>query len=66
MEPHPRGDALVRVPRTDVQSVELDRGKVLSHLTLTFADGLVWEFKIPRANRKGAEAFTSALGGNVA
>lgn len=56
----------MRVPRTDVQSVELHRGKVLSHLKLTFADGLVWEFEIPRANRKGAEAFTSALGGNVA
>lgn len=65
-KPHPKGDALVRVPRSDVQSVELDKGKVLSRLTLTFADGLVWEFEIPRANRKGAEEFTAALGGNVA
>ena len=64
-KPHPKGDALVRVPRGDVQSVELDRGKVLSQLKLTFADGLVWEFEIPRANRKGAEQFTNALGGQV-
>jgi hypothetical protein len=64
-KPHPKGDALVRVPRSDVESVELDRGKVLSHLKLTFADGLVWEFEIPRANRKGAEEFTTALGGSV-
>jgi hypothetical protein len=64
-KPHPKGDALVRVPRGDVQSVELDRGKVLSRLKLTFADGLEWEFEIPRANRKGAEQFTNALGGSV-
>ena len=64
-KPHPKGDALVRVPRGDVQSVELDRGKVLSRLKLTFADGLEWEFEIPRANRKGAEQFTNTLGGHV-
>ncbi|HEX3977415.1 MAG TPA: hypothetical protein VHW96_14200 [Solirubrobacteraceae bacterium] len=64
-KPHPKGDALVRVPRGDVQSVELEQGKVLSHLKLTFADGLVWEFEIPRANRKGAKEFTAALGGTV-
>jgi hypothetical protein len=64
-KPHTKGDALVRVARSEVQSVELDRGKVLSHLKLTFADGLEWEFEIPRANRKGAEEFTNALGGNV-
>jgi hypothetical protein len=64
-KPHPKGDALVRVPRGDVQSVALDKGKVLSRLKLTFADGLEWEFEIPRANRKGAEEFTNALGGNV-
>jgi hypothetical protein len=64
-KPHPKGDALVRVPRSDVQSVQMDRGKVLSQLKLTFVDGLEWEFEIPRANRKGAEQFTNALGGNV-
>jgi len=64
-KPHPKGDALVRVPRGDVQSVELNRGKVLSQLKLTFADGLVWEFEIPRAIRKSAEQFTNALGGQV-
>lgn len=64
-KPHTKGDALVRVPRSDVQSVELDRGKVLSQLKVTFVDGLEWQFEIPRANRKGAEQFTNALGGNV-
>lgn len=64
-KPHPKGDALVRVARSDVASVDFNRGKVLSHLKLTFADGLEWEFEIPLANRKGAEQFTHALGGNV-
>jgi hypothetical protein len=64
-KPHPKGDALVRVSRGDLQSIELDRGKVLSRLTLTFADGPVWEFEIPRAIRKDAERFTNALGGHV-
>jgi hypothetical protein len=65
-KPHSKGDALVRVPRSNVRSVELDHGKVLSYLKLTFADGLVWEFEIPRAHRKTAKEFTSALDGTVA
>lgn len=64
-KPHTKGDALVRVPRSDLQSVAMNRGKVLSQLTLTFADGLEWAFEIPRANRRDAEQFTNALGGNV-
>jgi hypothetical protein len=64
-KPYPKGDALVRMARTDVQSVELERGKVLSRLKVTFADGLSWEFEVARANRKGAMEFTTALGGNV-
>src|SRR6202000_1730810 len=46
-----------------VQSVELERGKVLSQLKLTFADGSIWRFEIPRANRNGATEVTEALGG---
>ena len=64
-KPHTKGDALVRVPRGEVQSVDFEKGKVLSQLKLTFADGNTWQFEIPRANRKGAEEFTTALGGNV-
>jgi hypothetical protein len=64
-KPYPKGDALVRMARTDVQSVELERGKVLSRLKVTFADGLSWEFEVARANRKGAMEFTTVLGGNV-
>ena len=60
-----KGEALVRVSRGDVQSVELERGKVLARLKLTFAEGVSWEFEVARANRKGAMEFTTALGGNV-
>jgi hypothetical protein len=64
-KPHPKGEALVRMSRGDVQSVQLERGKVLARLKLTFADGVSWEFEVARANRKGAMEFTNALGGNV-
>jgi hypothetical protein len=64
--PHPTGDALVRVPRSEVESVAMEQGKLLSRLTLTFAGGDTWEFEIPRANRKGAAEFVTTLGGHVA
>lgn len=64
-KPHPKGEALVRIPRGEVQSVELERGRVLSRLRLTFADGVAWEFEIALVNRKGATELTNALGGIV-
>ncbi len=64
-KPHPTGDALVRVARGEVESVTMEQGKVLSRLTLSFAGGVTWEFEIPRANRKGAAEFVTALGGSV-
>ena len=36
---------------------------MLSYLKLTFADGLVWEFEIPRAHRKTAKEFTARSAG---
>jgi hypothetical protein len=64
-KPHPTGDALVRVPRSEVESVAMEQGKLLSQLTLTFAGGVTWAFEVPRANRKGAADFVTKLGGNV-
>jgi hypothetical protein len=63
--PRPIGDALIRVPRSEVESVALERGKLLSQLKLRFANGATWEFEVPRAHRKTAEYFTGALGGSV-
>ena len=64
-KPHPIGDALVRVPRSEVESAALEQGKLLSQLKLSFADGVTWEFEVPRAHRKTAQQFVTALGGSV-
>ena len=64
-KPHPIGDALVRVPRSEVESVALEQGKLLSQLRLSFANGVAWEFEVPRAHRKTAAHFVTTLGGSV-
>lgn len=64
-KPHPTGDALVRVPRSEVESVSLEQGKLLSQLKLSFINGVTWEFEIARAHRNGAKQLVTALGGSV-
>ncbi|HEY2317079.1 MAG TPA: hypothetical protein VGH67_02185 [Solirubrobacteraceae bacterium] len=64
-KPHPTGDALVRVPRSEVQSVAIQDGRLLSRLTLSFTNGTKWEFEIPRAHRRTAKGLVSALGGSA-
>jgi hypothetical protein len=64
-KPHPIGDALVRVPRSNVESASLQQGKLLSQLRLSFADEVTWEFEVPRAHRKAAQQLVNALGGTV-
>ncbi|MBX5443282.1 MAG: hypothetical protein IRZ32_17370 [Solirubrobacteraceae bacterium] len=53
-------EVLARAPRSAIAGVELDKG-VLSHLRIAFADGAVWAFDVPRANRRTAEALVRAL-----
>jgi hypothetical protein len=64
-KPHPTGEALVRVPRAEVESVAMEQGKLLSRLTLSFAGGVTWDFEVPRASRKGAADFVNTFGGTV-
>jgi len=56
-------EVLARAPRSAVASVELDQGRLLSHLKIEFTDGVVWEFDIPKAAKKTAQDVTRALGG---
>lgn len=63
--PRPTGDALVKVPRTELESVTIEDGRLLSQLTLRFTNGVRWEFEIPRAHRKTAKGLVAALGGSV-
>jgi hypothetical protein len=54
-------EVLARAPRSAITSVELDKGKMLSHLRIGFAGDVLWEFDIPKAGLKGAERLTAAL-----
>jgi hypothetical protein len=55
-------EVLARVPRAHVTDVRFDAAALtLSHLTIQHGDGTLWEFEIPRAYRKRAEAAAQAL-----
>jgi len=57
----PTDTALARAPRTHLSAAELDEGRMLSHLNLRFTDGQVWEFDIPRSDKKTAREVIAAL-----
>jgi hypothetical protein len=57
---------LVRAPRSEIASAVLDKGLMLSHMRIAFQSGVVWEFDVPKANKKSAETVVRALGGTVA
>src|SRR5207302_8948183 len=56
---------LARAPRSEIESVELDKGVLVSHLKVAFTNGVLWQFDVPKANSKSAQKLTQALGGNV-
>jgi hypothetical protein len=58
-------EILARVPRSEVASAELDEGKLLSHLSITFSNGAVWQFDIPRQGKATAKSVVHALGGAI-
>ena len=56
---------LARVQRSAIANVVLDAGLLLSHLTVSFDNAVVWELDIPRLNRRTAERVVCELGGSV-
>lgn len=52
---------LARAPRSAVATTELGDGKLQSPLSITFDDGQVWEFEIPRVQVKKTRAILDAL-----
>jgi hypothetical protein len=58
-------EVLARAPRSEVRSIELDQGKLLSHLTIAFDNGVRWQFDIPKAAKKTAQGLVRALGGSL-
>jgi hypothetical protein len=61
----PTDEALARAPRSELASAELEEGKMVSHLRLRFADGQLWEFDIPRSDKKTARAVVAELESSV-
>jgi hypothetical protein len=59
---HPTDEVLGRALKSDLSSVDFDEGRMVSHLDLHFANGTVWQFDIPRSDRKTAKAVVAALG----
>ena len=55
-------EVLMRVPRTDVASVELGSG-FSSALTIELRDGDTWLLEVPRVSKKDAEKLVGVLGG---
>ena len=58
-------ESLATVPRSEIASCELDQGKLLSHLTIAFNNGVTWEFDIPKAAKKTAQGLVTSLGGTL-
>ncbi|HUJ35068.1 MAG TPA: hypothetical protein VLW51_07655 [Solirubrobacteraceae bacterium] len=58
-------EILARVPRSEVASVELDQGLLLSHLKIAFSNGVAWRFDVPKQAKKTAQKLTRALGGTL-
>jgi len=57
----PTEEVLARASRSELTSAELEEGKMVSHLRFQFANGQLWEFDIPRADKKTARAVVDAL-----
>jgi hypothetical protein len=57
----PTEEVLARAPRSELTSVEFDEGRMVSHMKLQFANGQLWEFDVPRSDKKTAKAVVSAL-----
>jgi hypothetical protein len=58
-------EVLARVPRTELQTVELHEGKLISYVQLQFTNGTIWAFDVPKIGKKNAKELVVALGGSV-
>jgi len=58
-------EALARASRSQIATVELDGGALVSKLVIAFDGGTTWEFEVPRAGKKSAKTFVEAIGGRV-
>jgi hypothetical protein len=62
---HVTDQVLARVPREELETVEMTDGKLISVLRLRYVNGVTWEFDIPKTAKKGAKELVAALGGSL-
>lgn len=55
-------EVLIKVPRSQIAGVAFDGGIALSHLTISHADGTIWEFEAPRVYKQTLQAVAQELG----
>jgi hypothetical protein len=58
-------EVLASVPRSEITSAELDQGAMVSHLKIVFANGVTWEFDVPKMAKKTAKELVTELGGTL-
>jgi hypothetical protein len=57
--------ALARAPRSELASAQLEEGRMVSHLRLRFVDGRLWEFDVPKSDKKTARDVVAELEASV-
>jgi hypothetical protein len=61
LKPKPTDELIATAPRTELRDAAIDKGRLLSVLELTFADGSTWAFDVPKVHLSGARAIADAL-----
>jgi hypothetical protein len=62
LRPKPTSEVIALAPRAAVHSARLEKGRLGAVLEVSLADGVVWEFDVPKVHRSGAEAVAAAIG----
>lgn len=65
MKPKVTDEVIAEVPRSDIASSSLTKGKLISVFEFGFADGSGWAFDVARQHRKDAEQVAQALGSAI-
>ena len=65
LKPKVSDEVIARVPRSDIESSSLTKGKLVSVFEFEFADGSRWEFDVARQHRKDAEQVAQALASSI-
>ena len=61
MHPGPKGDALTRIPLTELAGAELEEHRVIALLELRFTDDAAWTLQVGLINRPAARELVARL-----